>query len=242
MLDYAPPLRPGIQTFHARMAIWAFAISMGSLSLCFVLALYCSVSPDWMLIAGFLLSAIWLAVSMLMLLDLLRYRASCDEHADANTIVPEPRFSVLERLLVPLYPVFFILFLPVWLGAMLAQVQAWSAVNTGTANLAGLAEQADMLADAFFALPGKVELVDPAPVTAIAADGSAFDKPHGRHLVVRVRPQANRRILLTGHMDTVPQGSAAGRVGPVRPPPQRHTHEAEHAGPAGARKVASFGV
>ena len=88
-------------------------------------------------------------------------------------------------------------------GAMLAQVQAWSAVNTGTANLAGLAEQADMLADAFGVLPGTVELVDPAPVTAIAADGSAIDKPHGRHLVVRVRPQANRRILLTGHMDTV---------------------------------------
>ena len=88
-------------------------------------------------------------------------------------------------------------------AAMLAQVQAWSAVNTGTANLAGLASQAAMLAEAFAALPGTVELVDPAPVTAIAADGSAYDKPHGQHLVVRVRPQASRRILLTGHMDTV---------------------------------------
>jgi glutamate carboxypeptidase len=88
-------------------------------------------------------------------------------------------------------------------AAMLAQVEAWSAINTGTANLAGLAQQASALADAFGALPGTVELVDPAPVTAIAADGSAFDKPHGQHLVVRVRPQANRRILLTGHMDTV---------------------------------------
>lgn len=88
-------------------------------------------------------------------------------------------------------------------AAMLAQVQAWSAVNTGTANLAGLASQAAMLAEAFAALPGEVALVDPAPVTAIAADGSAFAKPHGQHLVVRVRPQANRRILLTGHMDTV---------------------------------------
>ncbi|SHN52544.1 hydrolase [Erythrobacter sanguineus] len=88
-------------------------------------------------------------------------------------------------------------------AAMLAQVQAWSAINTGTGNLAGLAKQAAALAEAFAALPGTVELVDPAPVTAIAADGSAFDKPHGQHLVVRVRPQANRRILLTGHMDTV---------------------------------------
>ncbi|MFO6448471.1 hydrolase [Erythrobacter sp. NE805] len=88
-------------------------------------------------------------------------------------------------------------------GAMLAQVQAWSAVNTGTANLAGLASQAEMLAEAFGALPGRVELVEPAPVTAIAADGSEYAKPHGRHLVLKVRPEANRRILLTGHMDTV---------------------------------------
>jgi len=88
-------------------------------------------------------------------------------------------------------------------AAMLRQVEAWSAINTGTANLAGLAQQAAALAEAFAVLPGTVDLVDPAPVTAIAADGSAFDKPHGQHLVVRVRPQANRRILLTGHMDTV---------------------------------------
>lgn len=87
--------------------------------------------------------------------------------------------------------------------AMLAQVEAWSAINTGTGNLPGLALQATALAEAFAVLPGVVELVDPAPVTAIAADGSAFDKRHGQHLVVRVRPQANRQILLTGHMDTV---------------------------------------
>lgn len=88
-------------------------------------------------------------------------------------------------------------------AAMLAQVEAWSAINTGTANLAGLARQAAVLAEAFRVLPGEVSLVEPAPVTAIGADGLAFEKPHGQHLVVRVRPQANRRILLTGHMDTV---------------------------------------
>jgi glutamate carboxypeptidase len=88
-------------------------------------------------------------------------------------------------------------------AAMLEQVQVWSAINTGTANLAGLAKQAAALAEAFSVLPGTAMLVDPAPVTAIAPDGSAVDRRHGQHLVVRVRPQANRRILLTGHMDTV---------------------------------------
>ena len=88
-------------------------------------------------------------------------------------------------------------------AAMLEQVQAWGAINTGTANLDGLALQARTLADAFAVLPGEVELVDPAPVTAVDEAGAEYEKPHGQHMVLRVRPQANRRILLTGHMDTV---------------------------------------
>jgi glutamate carboxypeptidase len=88
-------------------------------------------------------------------------------------------------------------------AAMLDQVEQWCVINTGTANLEGLAEQAGLLANAFSTLPGEVELVDPAPVTAVASDGCEFAKPHGQHMVLRVRPRANRRILLTGHMDTV---------------------------------------
>ena len=86
---------------------------------------------------------------------------------------------------------------------MLAQVEAWSAINTGTGNLAGLAEQAAQLADAFAALPGAVTLEAPAPVTQVAADGREVSVEYGQHLVLRVRPSASRRFLLTGHMDTV---------------------------------------
>lgn len=86
---------------------------------------------------------------------------------------------------------------------MLGQVQRWCAVNTGTGNLAGLAEQAALLADAFAALPGELTLEGPAPVSAIGADGRENAVQYGKHLVLRVRPQAARRFLLTGHMDTV---------------------------------------
>ena len=86
---------------------------------------------------------------------------------------------------------------------MRGQVQAWSTINTGTGNLSGLAEQAAQLADAFAALPGKVTLEAPAPVTQIAADGREAGVAFGQHLVLRVRPDAPRRFLLTGHMDTV---------------------------------------
>ncbi|RZV35251.1 MAG: hydrolase [Sphingomonadaceae bacterium] len=88
-------------------------------------------------------------------------------------------------------------------AAMTEQALGWSAVNSGTGNLEGLKTVAAMLADAFAVLPGDAELVDPAPVTAISADGDEFEKAHGQHLVLRVRPEAERRIVLTGHMDTV---------------------------------------
>ncbi len=87
--------------------------------------------------------------------------------------------------------------------AMLHEVQEWAAINTGTANIAGLDTMAGILADAFSALPGEVELVEPATVTAISGEGHEFEKPHGRHMVLRVRPEAERRFVLTGHMDTV---------------------------------------
>ncbi|MBV7266566.1 hydrolase [Erythrobacter ani] len=88
-------------------------------------------------------------------------------------------------------------------AAMLDDVQNWCAINTGTGNLDGLGAQASALADAFRVLPGEVELVDPSPVTGMAADGSEFQIANGQHLVMRVRPTANRRVLFTGHMDTV---------------------------------------
>ncbi len=88
-------------------------------------------------------------------------------------------------------------------GAMLARVLDWAAVNSGSRNLDGLAQMGSLLADAFASLPGEVTLVEPAPVTAVRTDGSHEQIAHGRHLVVRVRPQARLRLLFTGHMDTV---------------------------------------
>lgn len=88
-------------------------------------------------------------------------------------------------------------------AAMLVRVETWAGINTGTRNLEGLRRQARVLADAFASLPGEVTLVDPAPVTAMDASGAEVELLHGKHLVLSVRPEAARRFLLTGHMDTV---------------------------------------
>jgi glutamate carboxypeptidase len=92
---------------------------------------------------------------------------------------------------------------PVDAAAMLARVERWSAINTGTGNLAGLAEMASLLSDALSALPGEVRREAATPVQAVAADGGETEVAHGDHLVLSVRPEAERRFLLTGHMDTV---------------------------------------
>ena len=86
---------------------------------------------------------------------------------------------------------------------MLAQVEAWAAVNSGSRNLAGLAEVAGLLADAFAPLPGALTLRDPAPVEAVEPNGSLRPVEHGGNLHLVVRPEAPLQLLFTGHMDTV---------------------------------------
>ena len=86
---------------------------------------------------------------------------------------------------------------------LLPRTVQWAKINSGTTNLDGLKTVAEMLVDAFSALPGETHLVDPEPVETVRADGSVDLVQRGQHLVTSVRPQAPVRILLTGHMDTV---------------------------------------
>jgi glutamate carboxypeptidase len=86
---------------------------------------------------------------------------------------------------------------------MVPQVLDWSEVNSGSRNLDGLAAIADLLAAAYGTLPGDLALKDPAPVEAMAPDGSLLSVAHGRNLHLKVRPDAPVQLLFTGHMDTV---------------------------------------
>ena len=85
---------------------------------------------------------------------------------------------------------------------MLAQVESWASVNSGSRNLDGLERMAGLLADAFAALPGQLALRDAARVDEMGA--SALETvAHGRNLHLKVRPDAPVQLLFTGHMDTV---------------------------------------
>ncbi|WP_343346083.1 hydrolase [Sphingomicrobium sp. XHP0239] len=84
-----------------------------------------------------------------------------------------------------------------------AQAQGWAAINSGSRNLAGLARVANELETAFSVLPGTIEMVEPAPVSAVDEAGEEVALEHGRHLHLTVRPEAPVQLLFTGHMDTV---------------------------------------
>jgi glutamate carboxypeptidase len=86
---------------------------------------------------------------------------------------------------------------------MLDQLLAWTAVNSGSRNLLGLERMADLLVDAFAALPGLLRLERPAVVKAVDSRGQEIAIEHGRHLRLTVRPTAPVQLLLTGHLDTV---------------------------------------
>ena len=86
---------------------------------------------------------------------------------------------------------------------MLDQVLGWAAINSGSRNLAGLERMADLLVDAFAALPGLIRLDRPAKVEAVDGGGRTIQIEHGRHLHLTVRPTAPVQLLFTGHMDTV---------------------------------------
>ena len=86
---------------------------------------------------------------------------------------------------------------------MLDQVLEWSAINSGSRNLDGLAAVGAVLAEAFGALPGDAVMREPDDVTVMETDGSLRKVAHGFNLHLTVRPEAPVQLLFTGHMDTV---------------------------------------
>ncbi len=88
-------------------------------------------------------------------------------------------------------------------GEMSARLREWCAINTGTANLEGLAVMHGVLADAFGALGAEIETAPSSPQSLIMANGEIVARQLGDCLRIVKRPQAPVRVLLAGHMDTV---------------------------------------
>lgn len=86
---------------------------------------------------------------------------------------------------------------------MIDTVMAWSKVNSGSPNLEGLAVMEELILDAFSVLSPDVEIIDLPDGERVDDDGNVQIAKNGRCLRIYKRPEANRRVLMTGHYDTV---------------------------------------
>ncbi|HUP90658.1 MAG TPA: hydrolase [Solimonas sp.] len=89
------------------------------------------------------------------------------------------------------------------LPAMRAELVALGNINSGTFNAEGVNRVAARLRTLFEPLGAEVEAVDVSPQRSTADDGQVRERPLGRALRLRKRPDAPLRVFLAGHLDTV---------------------------------------
>ncbi|WP_417460517.1 hydrolase [Kordiimonas sp.] len=86
---------------------------------------------------------------------------------------------------------------------MIDTVIAWSKVNSGSRNLEGLSHMENLVLEAFAPLSPEVELIELDDGEAVNEAGQVVTIKNGRTIRLFKRPQANRKVLMTGHTDTV---------------------------------------
>lgn len=86
---------------------------------------------------------------------------------------------------------------------MLGLIRELCDVNSGTFNLAGLEAVKSMLIENFAELGGKIQVLDSQPLSLINESGVEVQQQLGQMIHITKWPEANQRILLCIHMDTV---------------------------------------
>ncbi len=86
---------------------------------------------------------------------------------------------------------------------MVDTVIAWSRVNSGSRNLDGLAAMETLILEAFAELEPEIEFIDLPDGEGVTPSGDVIINKNGRCIRLFKRPDANRRVLMTGHTDTV---------------------------------------
>lgn len=86
---------------------------------------------------------------------------------------------------------------------MIEQLHQFCTINSGTNHLAGLNKISNILQKAYTPLADSIEIKKPAPLSIINMAGENISQICGDALLIRKRPHLKKRILLSGHMDTV---------------------------------------
>lgn len=88
-------------------------------------------------------------------------------------------------------------------NAMVEQLHQFCNINSGTTNLEGLTLMANALKTAYQPLADDIQIKKLEPLSIINMSGNKVTQHCGDALFISKRPHLKRRILLSGHMDTV---------------------------------------
>lgn len=86
---------------------------------------------------------------------------------------------------------------------MVEQLQQLCAINSGSTNLLGLKQIKQAIKHLFTPIADEIQDLSFPPQAIINMQGQTLEQNYGNALFIRKRPQLKRRILLSGHMDTV---------------------------------------
>lgn len=88
-------------------------------------------------------------------------------------------------------------------NTMVSQLHQWCTINSGTSNLDGLAQMAELLHLSYKPIADSTEQIKLTPQPILDMQGNTNLQHYGDALLFRKRPHLKRRVLLSGHMDTV---------------------------------------
>jgi glutamate carboxypeptidase len=87
--------------------------------------------------------------------------------------------------------------------AIIRRATAWSNINSGSRNAAGLARMLDLLEAEARSLAARVDRLPTDNSTNVGDDGGVRTEAHADVLRISSRPEAPVQVVLTGHYDTV---------------------------------------
>ncbi len=87
--------------------------------------------------------------------------------------------------------------------SMIQTVIDWSHINSGSNNMDGLTQMQREIVTAFARLEAEIELIDLPDTEIVDGAGEIVKRKNAAMIRISKRPKANKRILLTGHYDTV---------------------------------------
>lgn len=86
---------------------------------------------------------------------------------------------------------------------MVEKLHQFCTINSGTSNLDGLAQMVQIIKTSYSPIADAIHVQKIPPLSLINLQGTVGIQQYGDALLISKRPELKRRVLLSGHMDTV---------------------------------------